>query len=175
MKRANSKSVVRRGQMLDTGWRSKADSPFVPPRVVIARGSVGRETDDDSEDETQLPKNQPIWIEETLGNAGRESEEDGNDSPTQLPQDQPPYVVQTVEASNEDTARDFVPVSSMLLDKRVSEDEDDIPVTVLLQRQKGTKTNDSQDNSGEDDDNVPVATKLTREKGMGLGLGLGLV
>ena len=132
---------------------------------MIARGSVGRETDDDSEDETQLPKNQPIWIEETLDNAGRESEEDGNDSPTQLPQDQPPYVVQTMEASNEDIARDFVPVSSMLLDERVSEDEDDIPVTVLLQRQKGTKTNDSQDNSGEDDDNVPVATKLTREKG----------
>jgi hypothetical protein len=49
-----------------------------------------------------------------------------------------------VEASNEDTARDFVPVSAMLLDERVSEDEDDIPVKVLLQRQKGTKTNEAQ-------------------------------
>ena len=163
MKRANSKSVVRRGQSLDTGWRSKADSPFVPPRVVLARGSVGRDTDDDSEDETQLPKNQPIWIEEKLDNAGRQSEEDGSDSATQLPQDQPPYDVETVDASNEDTARDFVPVSSMFLGERVSEDEDDIPFKVLLQRQKGSKTNDSQDDISEDDDNMPVATILTRE------------
>lgn len=164
MKRANSKSVVRRGQILDTGWRSKADGPFVPPRVVLARGSVGTDTDDDSEDKTQLPKNQPTWIEETLDNAGRQSEENGSDSATLLPQDQPPYDIETVDASNEDTARDFVPVSSMYLDERVSEDEDDIPFKVLLQRQKGNKTNDSQDDISEDDDNVPVATILTRDK-----------
>jgi hypothetical protein len=68
-----------------------------------------------------------------------------------------------VDASNEDTARDFVPISSMFLDERVSEDEDDIPFKVLLQRQKGSKTNDSQDDISEDDDNMPVATILTRE------------
>ncbi len=53
----------------------------------------------------------------------------------------------------------------MLLDERVSEDEHDNPFKVLLQRQKGTKTHDSQDGISEDDDNVPVATILTREIG----------
>ncbi len=89
MKGANSKSVMRRGQTLDTGWRSKADSPFVPPSALVARGSVDREADDDSEDETQLPKNQPIWLEETVDNADRHAEDD-DDSATQLTKDQPP-------------------------------------------------------------------------------------
>jgi hypothetical protein len=80
------------------------------------------------------------------------------------PKTSPPYVVETEQKSNDDTARDRVPVTTMMLDETVSEDEEGIPVEVLLQRQKVTKTNDSPDNSCEDEDNVPVATILAKEK-----------
>ncbi len=50
--------------MLDTGWRSKADRPFVPPRVIV---------EVESEDETQLPKDQP------LREARQDEEDNGRD------------------------------------------------------------------------------------------------
>ena len=50
--------------MLDTGWRSKSDRPFVPLRLIV---------EVDSEDETQLPKDQPLWKDKTLD---KQDEED---------------------------------------------------------------------------------------------------
>ncbi len=50
--------------MLETGWRSKADRPLVPPRVIV---------EVESEDETQLPKDQP------LTEARQDEEDNGRD------------------------------------------------------------------------------------------------
>ena len=86
--------------MLDTGWRSKADRPFVPTRVIV---------EVESEDETQLPKDQPLWKDNTMDKI--DEEDDGRDEDNKL------------RVGNE---RDFVPVSAMLLDERISEDEDEV-------------------------------------------------
>ncbi len=50
--------------MLDTGWRSQSDRPFVPLRLIV---------EVDSEDETLLPKDQPLWKDKTLD---KQDEED---------------------------------------------------------------------------------------------------
>jgi hypothetical protein len=60
--------------------RQTADRLFVPPHVLAARGNVDREADDDSDDETQLPKDQPIWQEQTVDNEDRQADADDDNS-----------------------------------------------------------------------------------------------
>ena len=111
------------GRQVLTDTRN-SDRPFVPPRLLVPESQPMQ---DDSEEETQLPK------------------------------DQPPYIPATT---------DFVPVASIFLDERRLEDEDDVPVAVMLQRQKDkTKANSAKnETSSDDEDNVPVALLLGKQK-----------
>jgi hypothetical protein len=53
-----------------------------------------KQTISNSEDETQLPKDQPVWTEKTVGNEDRQAD-DGSEDDTQLQKDQPSFVDRT--------------------------------------------------------------------------------
>ena len=125
--------------------RKKADRLFTPPRLVVPETQP---TEDATEEETQLPREQPpVWTDQTEGNTERQADSN-SEGKTQLPKDQPPFIPATSDTSNQETAKDFVPVSSIFLEERTSEDEDN------------SKTATSSDN----EDNVPVRVLIQRQK-----------
>jgi hypothetical protein len=150
----NRNHAVRGGKVLS--GRRKTDSPFVPPRVVVPET---QSTQHESAEETQLPKDQPMWKDVTEGQTERPADSD-SEGETQLPKDQPPYIPEN--------GKDFVPVSSIFLEERTVEDEDDIPVAVVLERQKdklNTKCAKTA-TSSDDDDDTPVTMLLQRQNKM---------
>jgi len=114
-----------KGRQVLTKTRN-SDKPFVPPRLIVPESQT---REDDSEEETQLPKDQPPYIIPPTIDRLTNSDSEGE---TQLPKDQPPsYIPETGETSKQNNGKDYVPVSSIFLDERTSEDEDDIPVAVV--------------------------------------------
>jgi hypothetical protein len=111
------------GRQVLTDTRN-SDRPFVPPRLLVPESQPMQ---DDSEEETQLPKDQPPYI--------------------------PPK-------------RDFVPVEDILLEERISEDEDEVPFAVMLERQKDKRNTNTfkTATSSDDEDNVPVSILLDKPK-----------
>ncbi len=113
--------------------RRKTDSPFVPPRVLVPET---QSIEQDSEEETQLPKDQPIWDVQTEGGETDRPTDSDSEGETQLPKDQPSYIPETGETSTDLIEKDFVPVESIYLEERLSQDDEDIPVAVILEREK---------------------------------------
>jgi hypothetical protein len=117
--KGNSQHTAKGRQVLTE--TSKSNRPFVPPRLLVIESQP---LIDDSEEETQLPKDQPPYI--------------------------PP-------------PSDFVPVEDIYLEERQSEDEDSVPFSVMLQRQKD-KGNTKTATSSDDEDNIPMSILLHKPK-----------
>jgi hypothetical protein len=93
MEKNNRNHAVSGGKVLS--GRRRIDSPCVPPRVVIPETQPIQH---DSDEETQLPKDQPVLTDQTKGQTDRPAGSD-SEGETQLPKDQPPYIPETGETS----------------------------------------------------------------------------
>jgi hypothetical protein len=131
----NNRNHEVRGVKVLSG-RRKTDSPFVLPRVLVPETQSIQQ---DSEEESQLPKDQPAWKVQTEGGLTDRPADTDSEGETQLPKDQPPRIPETGETSNDLNGKDFVPVESIFLEERLSQDDEDIPVAVILEREKKEK------------------------------------
>ena len=157
----NNRNHEVRGVKVLSG-RRKTDSPFVLPRVLVPET---QSIEQESEEETQLPKDQPIWNVQTEGGQTDRPTDSDSEGETQLPKDQPPYIPETGETSTDLIEKDIVPVESIFLEERLSQDDEDIPLAIILEREREKlKTKIAKaTTSSDDEDDVPVKMLLQRK------------
>jgi hypothetical protein len=105
-----------------TSDRRNADRPFVPPRVLALKTPP---KDDDSEEETQLLKEQPVWTDQTEGKCRNFNQKEASEN-----EDKTSVAVRLDRQKDKIKTKRAKTVTS-------SDDVDDgEPVIVLLQRPK---------------------------------------